>query len=141
MTFQESVRLNYQIKSDEKEIIYIRIWGNSSLTGDVGEIIIDDNRDVEYILNYINSLELVQREMPKQRNFQNNGHFYIDIFEKDSFAEKAEILDTLLFSTQYLSVVHKGYDWDYTDYYIKNVGYNPITKTSNVYQFLYDLIE
>ena len=141
MSFQESVSLDYQrIDINGNEIIHIRIWGNSNLVGDAGEFILDDKDDIEYLLNFINALELVNKEMPKQRNFQNNGHFYLEIYGNNDYEDRKEILDIFLFTTQYLSVIHRGHDWDYTDYFIKDSGYNCITQSSRTYEFLYELI-
>ena len=137
--FRKSESLNYN-----KEVSYIIIFArnNPDLAGKNKEIKLDDKEKIESFINYVNSLELIEKEkIPNDRNFQNNGHFSVHIYGKDSvFGEDVGVLDSFQFSTYYLTIFRNGYDWEHTDYYIKDSGYNSKDKSNKISQYLYNLL-
>lgn len=108
---------------------------------DKSSIHVNDD-DVQKIVDYLNSLELVEEKIPYKEKpiYDDNqsieeyhnklkdiGYFLIAIRE-----------DMIVFSTEYVEVWVD--DYKNTSYYIKNSGYNPEDKTSNFHNFLSDLL-
>jgi len=101
---------------------------------------IDDREKIEKIIDYINSLELVEDEkviynFNYKTDLNSLGYFTI-------FIQKDNLEYTLIeFMTHYLTLVPSDTcDCNSTSYYIKDSGYDPITKNSKTFEFLYDLI-
>lgn len=88
------------------------------------------NKDaMEKLQNYINSLELIELEKDYERNCP--GHMYMMFLPYDTISIKGE----------YLSVHPNDKDDKvYTEYYIVDSGYNPITGSSKVSRFMDKLI-
>lgn len=88
------------------------------------------NKDaMEKLQNYINSLELIELEKDYERNCP--GHMYMMFLPYDTISIKGE----------YLSVHPNDKDDKvYTEYYIVDPGYNPITGSSKVSRFMDKLI-
>ena len=105
---------------------------------DVGVIHIKNKDDIEKIINCLNSLDLIKEKKPNY-NFKSNndlneiGHFIIKLYGAS--------YDSIVFTTEYLTICLNGYDWENVSYYILNSGYNPEDKTSNFYNFLRKYIE
>lgn len=101
---------------------------------------IDDAEKIKKIIDYINSLELIEDKVTipnfdYSTDLNSIGYFRIDIYKVNS-----EEPDAIVFMTNYLTFLLNGYDWEYTDYYIKNSGYHSKTANSKTFEFLYGLI-
>lgn len=85
---------------------------------------------IEELQNFLNSLELIELEKDYGRN--NSGHLYTIFMPYDDISIKGE----------YLCVHPSGTDDKvFTEYYIVNSGYNPITGGSKVSRFIDKLID
>ena len=135
-TFKKKESLNYH------DIRGIQV---NRINNGTGTIQIEDKDDIERILSYLNSLELIREKIPKNESpdydgdidkylskFDNIGFFTISLYGSTS--------DGIAFTTEYLTVYHNGYDWDYTSYYIVDSGYNPEDNSSKFYDFMVELI-
>ena len=92
-------------------------------------VIMKDKVAIHILQDYLNSLDLIEVENDYRRN--NMGHMYMMFLPYDSISIKGE----------YLSVHPEGTDDKvYTEYYIVDSGYNPITGGSNISDFIDDLI-
>ncbi len=91
--------------------------------------VIKDKKGCEKLQNYINSLELIEVKTDYGRS--NSGHLYFLQLPYESVSIQGE----------YLSVHEYGVDDKvYTEYYIVNSGYNPITQSSKVSREFDDII-
>lgn len=143
--FKQSTNLNYHA-----EIAYIELGKRFSEDGN--DIRIDAREDIEKILNYLNSLELIEENVTRFNPYDliADGYFTIDIIRKGDenanlyVVEGEKVIsysqDLLSFRNDYMSFTPNYMDWKSTRYYIVNSGYDDETKNSNVYQFLYNLI-
>ena len=127
-TFKTKENLNYSNINNIKVL---------HVNDDIGSIQVENKEDIEKILNYLNSLDLIKEKRPdyninSMSELSDIGYFSI-YFSGSSF-------DAITFTTEYLTIHHNGHDWDYTSYYIKDSGYNPEDKTSNFYNFLSELV-
>lgn len=90
---------------------------------------INDKYAIEKLQNYINSLELIELANDYERNY--SGHMYMMFLP----------YDTILIKGEYLSVHPNDKDDKvYTEYYIVDSEYNPITGGSKVSRFMDKLI-
>jgi len=102
---------------------------------------ITDSDDIEIIIDFLNSLKLIEDNLTEYEyiDLDEVGYFTITIF-RDDYENDNDAHDVLAFETNYLSFIPNGHDWTGTRYYIKNSGYDNKTKNSNVHQFLLELI-
>lgn len=92
-------------------------------------VTISDKDALEELQNYINSLELIEIENDYGRNCP--GHLYMMFLP----------YDTISLSGRYLSVHPNDKDDKvYTEYYIVDSGYNPLTGSNKVSKFMDKLI-
>lgn len=92
-------------------------------------VTISDKGALEELQNYINSLELIELESDYGRNYP--GHLYMMFLP----------YDTISLSGRYLSVHPNDQDDKvYTEYYIVDSGYNPLTGSNKVSKFMDKLI-
>lgn len=121
--FKKKENLNYN------DITHIDFIPEHSM--DVGVIHIENKDDIEQIINYLNSLDLIKQKIKyniKSTNELNEiGHFIIKLYGASS--------DGIVFTTEYLTIYRNGDDWENISYYILNSGYNSEDKTSNFYNF------
>ncbi|MDR2559586.1 MAG: hypothetical protein LBC86_08615 [Oscillospiraceae bacterium] len=135
MLSKESVSLNYQ--REDATYVNFRSWGNS--IADIDTIRIDDSEKIERLIEFLNSLELVESDVPWwNRNKDSEKVGCMIIYMGESF--KYNPGDTIQFWTNYMSISYNGYDWETKSYYVRNIGYNRFTKTSIAYEFIRDLI-
>ncbi|MHC1693878.1 MAG: hypothetical protein AB9835_01085 [Eubacteriales bacterium] len=102
---------------------------------------IEDRSDIKRIINYINSLELIE-EFPRVEYFPNsykNATIRITVF-KTRYDEYGENFDGFVFQNEYMSFTPSILDWESKVYYVENSKYDSNTKTSTTYNFLYDYI-
>gem|GEM_PF-5925147 len=129
--FKQSVYLNYH-----EEIAYIELGKRFSKDGNY--VRIENREDIEKILNFLNSLELIEENVIRY-NPPDLSYFTISIIRSNP-----EVVgrppDLLSFQTDYISFSQDGRDWESKRYYIKNSGYDNQTKKSKVYEFLYDML-
>ena len=135
MSFRKSTSLNYQ----RDDVTYINIRSTGNLT-DINNVIINDPEKIEEIIIFINSLDIVEvNKVPKNKfGYDLKNYGWISIY----FGESSEYNpgDIIEFYTDYMGASYNGRDWEGKHYYRKNSGYNNQTKSSNVYEFLHDLI-
>lgn len=92
-------------------------------------VTIKDKEAIENLQDYLNSLELIELETDYGRD--NPGYLYMMFLPYDDISIKGE----------YLSVHSSDADDKiFTEYYIVNSGYNPITGGSKVSRFMDKLI-
>ena len=128
--FREGESLSYN-----KEVSYIKIYSESSFFEEAQYSTIYNKEDIDALLNFINSLDLVEvKDSSNYGEIHDKGHFYIYMYGDGG------ILDAMIFSTKYVDLCHNGYDGDYTTYYIKDSKYNFISKTTKITKYIYDLI-
>ena len=104
---------------------------------DVGVIQIENKEDIEKILNYLNSLELIKEKKPNYKINSRDGLSQVGYFTIHFYGYNS---DGITFTTEYLTIYHGGHDWDYTSYYIVDSGYNPNNNSSKFSDFLDELI-
>ena len=93
------------------------------------QVTIKDKEAINKFQDYLNSLELIELEKDYSRN--NSGHMYMMFLPYDTISIKGE----------YLSIHPNGKDDKvYTEYYIVDSGYNPLTGGSKVSRFIDRLI-
>ena len=141
-----STRLNYS-----ENVAYITIYddrlievvgSNSEIEiNSIGDIEIHNREVIEKIIKYLNSLELIEDNLTEYEDVDIDEVEYFDvtIFRNDN-EKYLNGYDIIAFQTNYLSFIPEGHDCYGTRYYIKNSGYDPKTKTSKTFEFLYDLI-
>jgi len=137
-SFKPVVSLNYQEDIANIEYIEISDKGRFRVPADDNRFVfkIYDKEEIKKIIDYLNSLELIadKRSIKYNNDLNSIGYFTI-------FIQKRNLDHTLIeFMTNYLTFLPNGYDWEYTEYYIKDSGYNPKTAKSKTFDFLYDLI-
>lgn len=95
-----------------------------------GKTVTINNKDaVEELQDYLNSLEIIEIEKDYERNCP--GHLYMMFLPYDTISIKGE----------YLSIHPNGEDDKvFTEYYIVDSEYNPITGGSKVSRFMDKLI-
>lgn len=95
-----------------------------------GKTVTINNKDaVEELQDYLNSLEIIEIEKDYERNCP--GHLYMMFLPYDTISIKGE----------YLSIHPNGEDDKvFTEYYIVDSGYNPLTGSSKVSRFMDKLI-
>ena len=145
-----STRLNYH-----ENVAYITIYDDRLIEVADGKLEIEINsrrgieihnrEDIEKIINYLNSLELIEDNLTEyvDVDLDEVGYFSITIFRDgyvNDYQNNLDALEHIAFQTNYLEFIPGGHDWKTTRYYIKNSGYDPKTKTSKTFEFLYDLI-
>ena len=93
-----------------------------------GKIKIENVDDVNQIIEYLNSLELIEEKIPKKEQAYYEGDW--EKYEKDlksiGYFSVSINEDILYFSTRYVSVMVEEYDDNShcNTYYIKNSDYN-----------------
>lgn len=142
MMLKKSESLNYH-KDIYEEIDHVIItsFKGERFTKGSKSIAIRDPKDIEKILNFLNSLELVKFDKGKgpRRYIYDEGSFGIAIVLKND----SDFADIVFFMSDYLIFFNERYESDQhriVEYYIKNSGYNSKDKTSKAYYFLYDII-
>ena len=141
MMLKESESLNYH-KDVYEDINYIMITSSEGERFIKGSrnVEIRDPKDIEKILNFFNSLELVKFDKGKgpRPYIYDEGSFIITIFLKNGNGFN----DTIFLMSDYLIFCNEKYKSEQhrKEYYIKNSGYNSKDKTSKAYYFLYDII-
>lgn len=95
-----------------------------------GKTVTINNKDaVEELQDYLNSLEIIEIEKDYERNCP--GHLYMMFL----------LYDTISIKGEYLSIHPNGEDDKvFTEYYIVDSGYNPLTGGSKVSRFMDKLI-
>jgi len=110
----------------------------------VGEIVINDSDDIKRIIDYLNSLRLIEDNPTEYEDIDIDavGYFTILIIrDNDENGDNGDNgYDVIDFETNYLTFAPNGYDSSATRYYIKNSGYNSKTQSSNTYKFLRNLL-
>ncbi|HHX58142.1 MAG TPA: hypothetical protein GX710_09015, partial [Clostridiales bacterium] len=134
--FKKSSNMNY------KNMDYIEVYPSSG-----GYIKIEDSEDIEKILDNFNSLKVIKEKIPSKSKLEYHGEGkYEEYLERlretgaFSISFHGSSSDRIYFTNEYFTIYHNGYDWDYTEYYIKDSGYNPEDKTSKFSDFLDELI-
>lgn len=132
--FKQKESFNYQ----SIEIGCIEVIGRNK-----GGIKIEKIEDIVKILNYLNSLELIKEKSPnyntqKTEDSDKIGYFRVIFNPGRNFNDV--VCDAFTFKTDYITVHNKGYDYDYTDYYIVDSGYNPKDQSSNFSVFLDEIL-
>ena len=141
MMLKKSESLNYH-KDIYEEIDHVIItsFKGERFTKGSKSIAIRDPKDIEKILNFLNSLELVKFDKGKgpRRYIYDEGSFGIAIVLKND----SDFADVVFFMSDYLIFYNEKYrsEQHRMKYYIKNSGYNSKDKTSKAYYFLYDII-
>lgn len=109
---------------------------------DIDNTTINCPEKISEIINYLNSLELVAAELPRNlqrriNRLEDVGWILIHIGESPGHNPG----DSIEFWANYMIFTYHGHQASgvYT-YYVRNSGFCSRTKTSNVYQFLYELI-
>jgi len=136
--FRESVSLDFQ--RDDMEHILITTRGIYPL--DFHDIRIEEPERIREIISYLNSLELVEAELPRNLRtrinaFEDVGRISIYIGHSPAHSPG----DIVEFWANYMVFTYHGHKaaGRYT-YFVRNSGFRNRTKASNVYQFLYELI-
>jgi len=137
--FKQSVNLNYRESVDRIEIMF-----TGQLAGAERYVIvkINEREDIAEIVSYLNSLTLVE-EFPSVAYYPDpniDECIYITAFG-EGYGEDDFALDRFCFQTKYMMFVPNGLDWKSNTYFIKNSGYDDRTKSSNIYQFLLNLLD
>lgn len=101
--------------------------------------------DIYKIIEYLNSLELIEEELPKneQANYEGDWEKYKNDLKNICHFSISVNEDVLYFSTKYVVVMVDGCDDSshQNSYFIKNSGYDKKKKTSNIYTFLKSITE
>jgi len=137
LLFAESTSLNFQ--RDDMTHIHINSRGNLI---DINNVVIRNPEKINEIINYLNSLELVEAELPRRLSRQINASEdvgWISIYIGESIDHNPG--DFVSFYASYMVFTYRGHELfgRYT-YYVRNLDFCNMTKTSNVYQFLHELI-
>ena len=135
ISFRESTSLDFQRSGMEH--IHIRSQGNLI---DIDNVVISDAEKIKEIINYLNSLELVEAELPRNlrrriNNFEDVG--WISIYIGESINHNPG--DIVVFWANYMRFVYHGHRVSRT-YYVRNSGFCNEAKTSNIYYFLRNLL-
>ena len=125
--FKKGESLNYY----SNEIKRIEVVGNSVNGG--RRIVIVDEDVIGQIIDYINSLELVEGHRSRRSNIYDEGSFMFVIFYQDTDKQ----LDDFMFTTKYLAV--GGKMQGIRDFFIKNAGYNSADRSTNISRHFYEL--
>jgi len=132
MSLQESMNLDYNADISSIKIITV---GSKPFVNNEATVIIEDNENIHEIISYVNSLQLAPDEIPEDYTYY-DVNFYLYVYKNNS----SEI-DAFVFTKNYVSFSSDSSEQKRgLDYYIMDSGYNPITQSSNVYKFLYDVI-
>ncbi|HHX57294.1 MAG TPA: hypothetical protein GX710_04685 [Clostridiales bacterium] len=122
--FREKERLNYQ------DATYIEILFNID-EHENGWVKIDNKEGVKRLINYLNSLEIIEEE--SSDGTRESWCFIIYIYGEQS--------DSISFYDKYLSITPaEKCDCFFTEYYIADSGYNPKDGSSKTLHFLDNLI-
>ena len=133
-----STRLNYHENVSHIKIDYEHMI--EDMEG-ISEVEITNRADIEKIINYLNSLVLIEDNPAEYEDIDLYEVGYFEIFiNRDKNENGPEDYDIIAFQTNYLAFIPGGSDCEEIRYYIKNSGYNPKTKSSKTFEFLYDLI-
>jgi len=138
--FRESTSLNFQ----RDDMTYINITSRGIPPIDFNNVVIEDPEKIRETINFLNSLELVESRIPRNltnswqnRDFEDFGWISIIIGESPEHNPG----DFVSFYANYMVFTYHGHRlFGIYTYYIRNSGFCSRTKTSNVYQFLYELI-
>lgn len=124
VTIPSGEREHLELKNMLTMEVYVDKWYSDQT------VTISDKEAIESFQNYLNSLELI--ELKKDYSRDNPGHMYMMILPYDTISIKGE----------YLSVHPNDKDDKiYTEYYIVDSGYNPLTGGSKVSGFIDKLIK
>ena len=123
-----------------RDLLYIVIKNIDYYSGsNRKEVRIDNKEDIEQIVNYINSLELIKEDAP---NYYDGSIEYVDISKSGYFSidlvridKNRNGYDSLVFSTEYVTVCYNSIEKNAPSYYIVDSGYNPENKTSKFSDF------
>ena len=125
-----------------KNMDYIEVYPSSG-----GYIKIEDSEDIEKILDNFNSLKVIKEKIPSKSKLEYHGEGkYEEYLERlretgaFSISFHGSSSDRIYFTNEYFTIYHNGYDWDYTEYYIIDSGYNPEDNSSKFYDFMVELI-
>ena len=137
MLFGEGTSLNFQ--RDDIELIRVRSTG---VLTDFDNVTVNDAAKIREIIKYLNSLELVEAELPRNlrtriRRQEDVG--WILIYLGESVHHNPG--DVVEFWANYMRFTYHGHKFfgTYT-YYVRNSGFCNRTNTSYVYQFLQALL-
>ena len=125
--FEKGESLNYY----NNEIERIVVIGNSVNGG--RRIVVVDEDVIGQIIDYINSLKLVEGHRSRISHIHDEGSFMFVIFHQDIDKEP----DVFVFTSKYVEVGGKMQGTNF--YYIKNAGYNSADKSTNISRHFYEL--
>ena len=141
--FKRSVSLSYQ--KNEMEYVHVGTWGHSS------DFLLEiyDPEIINQIIDYINSLKIVEIEQPNYlAELTFNGTWedwgFITIyFENGTELDNNYRMpgDLIQFYGKYMVTSYEGRDWAGKCYYVKDFGYDNKTNSNNMYQFLRNLLD
>ena len=131
MSFRESVGLSFQ----RNDVAFIRIRSAGALA-DIDNVLVNDQEKIREIIAYLNSLELIETDMPQRLRWRINsledvGWIAIHIGESPDHNPG----DSVVFWANYMVFSYHGHKPSST-YYVRNSGFCNRTKTSNIYYFL-----
>ncbi len=131
-TFKENQHLNY----GNVDFVTIKYVGYNKIK-------IENADDVNQIIGYLNSLELIEEGIPnrEQAVYEGDWEKYENDLENIGYFLVSIDKDLLYFSTSYVTVMPDGNYWNRHSYYIRNSGYNKKEKNSNIYTFFQSITE
>jgi len=138
ISFRDSTSLNF-LRDD---ITYISITSRGMSPIDFHNVVINDPEKIKEIIDLLNSLELVEAELPRNllrqiNNLEDVGWVFLYIGESPSHNPG----DYVSFYTNYMTFTYHGHEAaGHYSYYVRNSDFCRRTRSSNVYQFLYELI-
>ena len=129
--FKKTKHLNYS------DISYISV----KLGIDANNIDIYDTDDIEKIIDYLNSLELIEEMIPRKEKafYDGDDEVYDNKLRETGWFIISISGNLISFSTEYLTVLYED-GFTQRSYYIVDSGYNPETQTSKFYDFLEELV-
>lgn len=114
---------------------------------DIYHIYLDN--DIQAITDYLNSLELVEEEIPYNNSsvyMRSTEEYENKLSEKGYFAIELDVHQNIIyFSTDYIAIsAYWVCECDtnyYRSFYLKNSGYDPENNTSDFYNFLKEITD
>ena len=129
MPFRRSISLNYR----KDNVSFVEIYWH--INDDMLISKIEDIEKIKRIIDYVNSIEIVE-----VRNVPINKFRIIKYSESYDYISLNFGGNKIEFMTDYMWIIYHSHDMERKNYYIKNSGYDNETKSSNIHQFLRDLI-
>ena len=134
MRFRKSTSLNYQ----RDNVPYVRVTFPEN--GNFHNTIIEESKKIDELKHFINSLDIIEvRKVPANKYGEDRENYgYILLYFGETQDHNPG--DVIMFLSEYMVMSYNSRDWEGKKYYIKNSGYDDETKSSNIHQFLRDLI-